>query len=97
MANMDPNEFRKKTKNLRNYPRHLRNTLFIKDERIEKIRNREFTLVFFAYDEIKDKANKLYKQKNYKLAISYYTFAYSILKWLEFKKQEENLTQSNNS
>lgn len=94
MGKMELSEFRKKTKILRSYPRHLKNTLFIKDERIEKIRKKEFTLVFFAYDEIKEKANKLYKQKKFRLAIAYYNFAYCILKWLEFKEnKEENVNE----
>lgn len=98
MGKIEITEFRKKTKLLRSYPRHLKNTLFIKDERIEKIRKREFTLVFFAYDEIKEKANKLYKQKKYRLAIAYYNFAYAIMKWLDFKavqKEEDGSSQSN--
>jgi hypothetical protein len=95
MGKIDITEFRKKTKIVRSYPRHLRNSLFIKDDRIEKIRRKEFTLVFFAYDEIKEKANKFYKQKKYRLAIAYYNFAYSILKWLEFKeKKDECSSQS---
>jgi hypothetical protein len=84
------NEFRKKTIILKSYPRHLKNTLFINDERINNLRKREFTLIFFGYDEIKDRANKLYKQKKYRSAISYYTYAYSIMKWLNHKHNKDN-------
>jgi len=92
MGKLEISEFRRKTKTLRNYPKHLKNTLFLKDERIKKIRKKEFTIIFFAFEEIKEKANKLYKKKEYKKAINYFTFAYSILKWIELKenKKEEN-------
>ena len=96
MGKMDPSEFKKKTKLLRSYPRHLKNTLFIKDERIDKIRKREFTLVFFAYDEIKEKANKFYKQKKYRLAIAYYNFAYCVMKWLDYKVKKDDISSQSN-
>ena len=86
MGKLEISDFRNKTKTLRNYPKHLRNTLFLKDERIRKIRNKEFTIVFFAYEEIKDKANKLFKKKVFRKAINYFIFAYSLFKWLELKE-----------
>lgn len=88
MGELDISEFHKKTKTLKSYPKHLRNTLFLKDERINKIRQKEFTIVFFAYEEIKEKANNLYRKKNYKKAINYFIFAYSIIKWLELKENK---------
>ena len=89
MGNLEISEFRSRTRLLRNYPKHLRNTLFLKDERINKIRNKEFTIVFLAYEEIREKANNLYKKKQYKKAINFFTFAYSIMKWLELKETKK--------
>jgi tetratricopeptide (TPR) repeat protein len=60
-------------------------TLFHTDEKIKKIRTKEFPLVFFVYDEVKDKGSKLFKKKKYREAIEYYIYAYSMLKWIEFK------------
>lgn len=94
MGNFNVNEFRNKTKLLRSFPKHLKNTLFLKDERIEKIRKKEFTIVFFAYDEIKDKGNNFYKTKNYCMAISYYTLAYSIIKWMNYKIKNNGYDES---
>ena len=83
MGKLEINEFRSKTKILRDFPKHLKITLFQKDERIKKIRNKEFKIVFFADEEIKEKANNLWKKKQYKKAINYFVFAYSVFKWLE--------------
>ncbi len=91
MGNLDILEFRSKTKLLRNYPKHLKNTLFLKDDRINKIRNKDFTIVFFAYEEVREKANNFYKKKLYKKAINYFTFAYSIMKWLELKEIKKGI------
>jgi len=41
--------------------------------------------VFFVYDEVKDKGNKLFKKKKFRESIEYYVYAYSMLKWIEFK------------
>lgn len=70
----------------------MKYTLFHTDEKIKKIRTKEFPLVFFVYDEVKDKGSKLFKKKKYREAIEYYIYAYSMLKWIEFKdaKKGEN-------
>ena len=68
-------EFLEKTKKLKNYPRHLKYSLFRNtDEKLEKLREKEFPIVFFIYDEIKEKGNKLYKKKKFREAINVYTY-----------------------
>lgn len=68
-------EYLEKTKELRNYPRHLLQTLFNQnDEKLNKVRVREFPMVFFVYDDIKIKGNKFYKKKKYKEALDYYFY-----------------------
>lgn len=68
-------EYLEKTKELRNYPRHLLQTLFNQnDEKLNKVRVREFPMVFFVYDDIKIKGNKYYKKKKYKEALDYYFY-----------------------
>lgn len=72
---LEQSEFLDKTKELRNYPRHLLQTLFNQnDEKLNKVRAREFPMVFFVYDDIKIKGNKLYRKKQYKEALDYYFY-----------------------
>lgn len=85
-------EYLEKTEKFRSYPRHMKLSLFHNDEKITKLRTKEFPLIYFVYDEVKDKGNKLYKKKKFREAIDYYIYAYSMLKWIEFvdpKKQKE--------
>lgn len=85
-------EFNLKTKNIKKMPRHLKYTLFTQDERIKIIRTKEFPIAYFIYDEVKDKGNKLFKQKKYRESLNYYNYAYSMLKWLEFADKERSST-----
>jgi tetratricopeptide (TPR) repeat protein len=89
---MPDEEFLIKTKFLRSMPRCLRNSLFLfSDENMIKIRKKkDWPVIYFLYDEIKDKANRFYKKKQYKKAISYYSYAFSMLKWLEFKDRRQS-------
>ena len=73
----------------------MKYSLFHNDEKINKIRTKEFPLVFFVYDEVKEKGNKLFKKRKYRESIDYYIYAYSMLKWIEFidtKKKAEFLS-----
>jgi hypothetical protein len=45
-----------------------------KDEKLQKVRQAEFPRVFFVYDDIKEKAGRFYRKKQYKEAIDYYTY-----------------------
>ena len=91
-------DFLEKTRLIRSFPRHMKYTLFHHDEKIKKIRTKEFPMVFFVYDEVKDKGSKLFKKKKFREAIDYYIYAYSMLRWIEFKdtkKSAEFLTVPN--
>lgn len=83
-------DFIEKTKLLNSFPRHMKYTLFHNDEKIKKVRTKEFPLVFFVYDEVKDKGNKLFKKKKYREAIDYYIYAYSMMKWIQFKDEKKD-------
>lgn len=83
-------EFAEKTKLISSLPRHMKYTLFHNDEKIKKVRTKEFPLVFFVYDEVKDKGNKLFKKKKFREAIDYYIYAYSMMKWIQFKDEKKN-------
>ena len=85
-------EWLKKTEKLRKYPRHMKYTLFYQaQEKLQKVHEAEFPRVFFIYDDIKQKANRLYKRKKYKECIEHCTYAYGLLKWIQFKdKKRQN-------
>lgn len=83
-------EFQEKTCKLRGFNRHLLYTLFNqKDENLNKVREKEFPMVFFIYDDIKVKGNKFFKKGLFKEALDHYFYAYSTLKWLEHKDKDK--------
>jgi len=72
---LNEKEFLEKTKKLRSYPRHLLYTLFNQnDEKLNKVREKEFPLVFFIYDDIKIKGNKFYRKGKTKEALDHYFY-----------------------
>ncbi|MCQ2821329.1 MAG: hypothetical protein MJ252_29055, partial [archaeon] len=82
-------EWAKKTEKLRTYPRHLRYTLFYQaQEKLQMVHTKEFPMVFFIYDDIKQKALRLYRRKKYKEAIEHMTYAYGLLRWIQFKDKK---------
>ena len=82
-------EFSKLTTKIRQYPHHLKYTLFA-NEKIKALREKEFIFVFYTFDEIKEKGNKLYKRGKFRDALEAYMEAYSLLKWIEFKDKSKN-------
>lgn len=85
-GSLDTEEWLKKTEKLRGYPRYLRNTLFYQaQEKLQKVHEKEFPMVFFIYDDIKQKANRLFRRKKYKEAIEHMTYCYGLLRWIQFK------------
>jgi tetratricopeptide (TPR) repeat protein len=77
------NEFMQKTSKLRQFPYHLKNTLFASDE-IKELRQKEFAFIYYRFDELKVKGNKLFKRAKFREAMQLYIDAYSLLKWIEF-------------
>ena len=64
--------YEEKTKKLSSYSRQMKYTLFShNDENLKKIRDKEFPIIFFVYDDVKDKGNKLFKKKKFREAIKY--------------------------
>ena len=83
-----------KSKILRKMPKHLRNTIFIKNKRIEEIRKKEFPIIFLICEEMKEKAYKLYESKKFNEALNIFNIMYSLFKWVVIKdpkKEEEFL------
>lgn len=84
-------EFLEKTVKLRLMPRHLKySLLYLKEEKLLKLRQKEFPQIYFTYEELREKAYDFYSKKEYKQAIKYYIFTYSIFKWLEFKDKSRD-------
>lgn len=53
----------------------MKNTLFYqKDEKLQKIHEKEFPMVFFAYDDIKEKGNRLFRKGKFREAIEHYNY-----------------------
>lgn len=77
---------------VRSMPKYLRNTLFIKNKKIEEIRKKEYSMIFLIIEDLKEKVYETYKDKKYDKAINSYTLIYSMLKWLEFKDKEKETT-----
>jgi hypothetical protein len=72
---LNQEEYREKTSKLRSYNRHLLYTLFNQnDEKLNKVREKEFPMVFFIYDDIKIKGNKYFRKGKYKEALDYYFY-----------------------
>jgi hypothetical protein len=74
-----------KSKILRNMPKHLRNTIFIRNKRIEEIRKKEFPVIFLICEEMKEKAYNLYESKKYNEALNLFNIMYSLFKWVVIK------------
>jgi hypothetical protein len=86
---IDEDEFLEKTKTIRQLPRHMKYTLFFQNqEKLAKVHQAEFPRVFFIYDDVKEKGNRMYRRKKYREAIENYTYSYGLLKWIEFKDKK---------
>ena len=68
----------------------MKYSLLYHDEKIKKIRKNKFSDKLFIYYKIKNKGNQLFQKKKYRESIDYYIYAYSILKWIEFKDCKKN-------
>ena len=95
ISNYSP-EGMQKSKMLRNMPRHLRNTIFIKNEKLEQIRKKEFPIIFLICEEMKEKAFKLYEEKKYNEALNLYNVMYSLFKWVVIKDPNKREAFLNN-
>ena len=82
-------EWLEKTKKIRKFPRHLKYTLFYQNqEKLKEVHKAEFPRVFFIYDDIKQKGIRLYNRKKYREALEHLTYAYGLLRWIEFKDKK---------
>lgn len=66
----------------------MKHTLLHDDEIIKRIRIKEVTERFFAYDKYRERANRYFNKNKYNSAIYFYERAISCFKWLELKDEE---------
>lgn len=85
----------KASKQILSMPKHLRNTLFIFNEKIKEIHRTEFSTLFIIAEEMKEKTNALYNKGQYQEALNQYNIIYSFYKWIELTDKEKEATLFN--
>ena len=81
-----------KSKKIRNIPKFIRNTLFLNDETIKRVRKMNFNQSFIVGEQLKENTEKIYKEGNYYEALQQYNLIYSLFRWLEFKDKTKEET-----
>ena len=61
--NYENSEKYMQSKKIRSYPLHLRNTLFIRDEKVKRVRKMDFEQSYIIGEEMKEKINKVKIEK----------------------------------
>ena len=97
-GNLEKTEWTSKTKKLRAYPRHLKNTLFYQDNNtIKEIHKQNFNKIYQIFIKIKNEGLNLYNNKQFKECLDKFNYAYGLFKWIEFKDKEIILKEKINS
>ena len=81
-----------KSKKIRNLPKFIRNTLFLNDDSIKRVRKMNFSQSFIVGEQLKESTEKIYKEGNYYEALQQYILIYSLFRWLEFKDKDKEKT-----
>ena len=94
---LSKNDWLENTKKVRNYPRHLKNTLFFQSQiKLKKIHEESFSKIYEIYITIKKNGINLYINKKYKECLDHFNYAYGLFKWIEFKDSNIKLNSVNN-
>ena len=95
---LSKNDWLEKTKKIRNFPRHLKNTLFFQSQlKLQDIHTYNFSKVYDIYMIIKKKAINLYTNKQYRECLEHFNYAYGLFRWIEFKDKGIKLNEINNN
>ena len=78
-GNLNKPKYIEKTEKIRNYPKHLKYSLFC-NEKIREIRKNDFSMISSLFEEIKKSGNKMYKNKQFRESIDNYFFVTFSLK-----------------
>ena len=92
LINYKNNDLINKSKKIRNIPKFIRNTLFLNDETIKRVRKMNFSQSFIIGEQLKETTEKIYKEGNYYEALQQYNLIYSLFRWLEFKDKTKEQT-----
>ena len=85
-GNMEKADWTEKTKKIKNYPRHLKNTLFYQNnEKLQQIHKQNFQKIYKIYSKIKKFGLNLYNNKKFRECLEQFNYAYGLFRWIEFK------------
>ena len=85
-GNMEKADWTEKTKKIKNYPRHLKNTLFYQNnEKLQQIHKQNFLKIYKIYSKIKKFGINLYNNKKFRECLEQFNYAYGLFRWIEFK------------
>ena len=86
--NYDTDQLFQSAKTIRSYPRHIRNTLFVRSEKVKQIRKMDFSKIYDIAETLREKCEESYRDGNFYEALSGYNLIYSLFKWIEFKERK---------
>ena len=87
-GNLNKDEWMNKTQKIRNYPQHLKNTLFYqyKNRLIKNIHEQKFSIVFLYCEKLNRKGIEHFLKNELLEALESFNHSYCLLKWIEFKE-----------
>ena len=89
LINYKTKDLMNKSKKIRNLPKFIRNTLFLNDDSIKRVRKMNFSQSFIVGEQLKENTEKIYREGNYYEALQQYILIYSLFRWLEFKDKNK--------
>ena len=97
-GNLEKKDWTLKTKNLRKYPKHLKNTLFYQNDiKLQQIHKYNSNKIYQIYNKIKKAGLNLYNNKKFKECLDQFNYAYGLFKWIEFKDKNIKLKDKINT
>ena len=93
-GNLDKSEWANKTTKLRNYPRHLKYTLFYQNDiKLQQIHKSSLSKIYQIFLRIKSVGLNLYNNNKFRDCLEQFNFAYGLFKWLEFRDKNIKLNE----
>ena len=93
-GNLDKSEWANKTTKLRNYPRHLKYTLFYQNDiKLQQLHKSSLSKIYQIFLRIKSVGLNLYNNNKFRECLEQFNFAYGLFKWLEFRDKNIKLNE----
>ena len=93
-GNLDKSEWTNKTTKLRNYPRHLKYTLFYQNDiKLQQLHKSSLSKIYQIFLRIKSVGLNLYNNNKFRECLEQFNFAYGLFKWLEFRDKNIKLNE----